>query len=78
MEFEIHLTRVQDVLDFVALATSKSYPIRVGNVHHWVNGKSFMEMLCLDFQFPVTAKADCSQEEFHALLQEADRFLLKR
>ncbi len=78
MEFEIRLTSVQDVLDFVAIATSKPYAISVGNAHHWVNGKSFMEMLCLDFQFPVTAKAQCSQEEGSKLLQEADRFLMKR
>ena len=52
-EFDIRLTSVQDVLDFVSLATSRGFPIKVGNSHHQVNGKSFMEMFCLNFHFPL-------------------------
>ena len=77
MEFEIRLGSVQEVLDFVTLATSRSFPITVGNTRHRVNGKSFMEMFCLDFSYPVTARAECSQEEFEAFRRDADRFAAK-
>ena len=77
MEFEIQLTSVQDVLDFVTLATSRSFPITVGNTRHRVNGKSFMEMFCLDFSFPVTARAECTRQEYDCFRQEADRFAVK-
>ena len=77
MEFEINLTSVKDVQEFVALATSRPFPITVGNARHRVNGKSFMEMFCLDFSFPLTARLECSQEEFEAFHREADRFHVK-
>lgn len=74
MEMELHLGSVQDVLDFVALATSRPFPITVGNARHCVNGKSFMELLCLDFSRPVTARMECSEQEFEAFRQDARRF----
>ena len=74
MEFQVRLTCVQDVLDFVTLSTSRPFSITVGNHHHWVDGKSFMEMFCLDFSTPITARLDCSPEEFLSFRQEAARF----
>ncbi len=74
MEFEIQLTSVKDVQEFVALATSKPFPVTVGNTRHRVNGKSFMEMFCLDFSFPLTARAECSQEDFDSFRKDAARF----
>ena len=74
MEFQVRLTCVQDVLDFVTLATSRPFPITVGDRHHRVDGKNFMEMFCLDFSAPITARLDCSQEEFQRFRQEAARF----
>ena len=74
MEFQVRLTCVQDVLDFVTLATSRPFPITVGDRRHRVNGKSFMEMFCLDFSTPITARLDCSPEEFLSFRQEAARF----
>ena len=74
MEFQVRLTCVQDVLDFVALATARPFPITVGDRHHRVDGKSFMEMFCLDFSAPITARLDCSPEEFLSFRQEAARF----
>ena len=76
-EFDIRLTSVQDVLDFVSLATPRAFPIKVGNSHHQVNGKSFMEMFCLNFHFPLTAMLECTEEEFLQFRQDADRFAAK-
>ena len=74
-EFEIRLTSVQDVRDFVALATTRIFTVLVGNDQHRVNGKSFMEMFCLDFTRPLVAAAQCSEEEFLAFRQDVQRFL---
>ena len=77
MEFQVRLTCVQDVLDFVALATSRAFPISVGDRHHRVDAKSFMEMFCLDFSTPITARMDCTREEFEAFRADAARFEVK-
>ena len=77
MEFQVRLTCVQDVLDFVTLATARPFPISVGNRRHRVNGKSFMEMFCLDFSTPITARMDCTREEFEAFRADAARFEVK-
>ena len=77
MEFEIQLTSVQDVQEFVALATAQPFTVNVGNIRHWVNGKSFMEMFCLDFSFPLTARLECTPEEFEEFRKAAHRFAVK-
>jgi len=78
MEFQIRLSSVKDVQDFVSLATSRTFPIAVGSSHHWVNGKSFMEMFCLDLRLPVQVRLeDCSREDFESFLRDAQPFLPK-
>ena len=77
MEFEIQLTSVQDVQDFVALATAQPYAVSVGNIRHWVNGKSFMEMFCLDLTFPLTVRTECSPQEYEGFRNAAHRFAVK-
>ena len=76
-EFEIRLRSVQDVQDFVDLATTKPFTILVCDDFHQVNGKSFMEMFCLNFHFPLTAMLECTEEEFLQFRQDADRFAAK-
>nr|MBQ8244592.1 hypothetical protein [Oscillospiraceae bacterium] len=76
-EFEIRLHSVQDVQDFVALATTRSFPVLVSDDHHRVNGKSFMEMFCLNLASRLEVLSDCSEWEFQQFLNEADRFLSK-
>ena len=76
-EIEIRLCSVQDVQEFVALATTQPFPVQVGNTGHKVNAKSFMEMFCLDFTRPMTAAADCCQAEFDCFCQAADRFRVR-
>ena len=75
-ELQIQLRSVQDVLAFVALATSRAFSIRVGNTAHQVNGKSFMEMFCLNLREPLVASFQCSDEEYEKFHQDAARFLV--
>ena len=74
-EFEIRIQSVQDVLSFVDLATSRPFPVMVGNENHRVNGKSFMEMFCLNFSRPLMASMDCSEEEFQQFRRDAESLL---
>ena len=74
-EFEIRIKSVRDVLTFVNLATSRPFPIRVGNEYHQVNGKSFMEMFCLNFSRPLKVTMECSEEEFQQFLLAAQALL---
>ena len=75
-ELHIQLRSVQDVLAFVALATSRTFSIRVGNTVHQVNGKSFMEMFCLNLREPLVASFQCSDEEYQKFCLDANRFLV--
>ena len=76
-EFEIRIRSVQDILTFVDLSTSRPFPVLVGNEHHQVNGKSFMEMFCLNFNRPLKATMECSEEEFRQFLRDAETLLVK-
>ncbi len=76
-DFEIRLRSVQQVLSFVSLATSRSFPVYVSGKHHRVNGKSFMEMFSLNLRRPVTVSLQCTQEEYDAFLQDAEPYLDK-
>ena len=75
-EFMIHLGSVQDVQDFVAMATSRPYLISVRDDHNKIMGSSFMEMFCLDFAKPLRVVAECSDAELEDLLRAADRCLV--
>lgn len=76
-EFQIQLHSVQDTLHFVALVTSRPFPVIVSTPQHQVNGKSFMEMFCLNLRLPLKVTVECSEEEFLQLLVDADRFVVK-
>ena len=67
-EFSIEFGSVQDVQRFVELATQQPFPITLGNAHHKVNGKSFMEIFSLNFDGPLTAWVDCSAEQFDSFV----------
>ena len=64
LEIEIRLCSVQDVQEFVALATAQPFPVMVGNDDHQVSGQCFMEMFCLDFTRPMFARAECTETAF--------------
>ena len=73
-EIAIRVHSVQDVQDFVSIATKFPCTVLVGDGHHRVNGKSFMEMFCLDLSQPLTVAVDCSEEEWECFRQEMSRF----
>ena len=75
-DFEIQLRSVQQVLQFVSLATSRDFPVYVTGKHHRVSGKSFMEMFSLNLCRPVTVSLQCTQEEYDAFLRDAEPFLV--
>ena len=76
-DFEIYLRSVQQVLNFVSLATSRNFPVFVSGKYHRVNGKSFMGMFSLNLRRPVTVSLQCTQEEYDAFLRDAEPFLVK-
>ena len=75
MEFEIQLRSVSDVQAFVALATAQPFPVTVADVRHCVNGKSFMEIFCLNVSRPLLVSANCTEEAFLRFRQAALPFL---
>lgn len=77
-EFEISLRSVQDVQEFVGLATTMAFAVQVSDHRHRVNGKSFMEMFCLDLTRPLTISLECGDSEFEQFYAAAERFLVKK
>ena len=75
-EFEIQLRSVQDVQEFVALATAQSFPVLAGTDRYKVSGKCFMEMFCLDFTRPMFAYAECTEAEFQKFRKAAEQFVV--
>ena len=76
-EFWIRLHSMEDVEEFVAIATSRVFPICVRDNQHKIRGGSFMEMFCLDFNQPLQVVAQCSEEELAALCNDARKFLVE-
>ena len=74
-EFEIRLGSVQDVQDFVALATTRSFLITVRDQYNKINAQSFMELFCLNFAQPLRVVADCTEADLESLMHDAERFL---
>ncbi len=74
-EFEIKLCSVQDVHDFVSLATSRPFTVLVSDGYRRVNGKSFMEMFSLNFTGRLLVESEGYDWEFDQFKNEAWRFL---
>ena len=74
-EFLIRLRSVQDVQDFVALATSRPFLINVRDEYNKINAQSFMELFCLNFSQPLRVVADCTEAELESLMCDAERSL---
>ena len=76
-EFWIRLRSMEDVEEFVAIATSRAYPICIRDSQHKIRGGSFMEMFCLDFNQPLRVVAQCSEDELKDLCEDARKFLVE-
>ena len=77
MAFRIQLRSVQDVEEFVSIATRRAFPVTVANDNNYrVNGKNFMEMFSLDVSQPLWVCPECDEEEYHLLKWDVGRFTL--
>ena len=76
-EFQVRLQSVQDVQEFVSLSTARGFSVIIRDANNKGNGKSFMEMFCLDLCGPLRVDADCSEEEFAAFCGDVERFLIR-
>lgn len=76
-EFQISFRSVQDVQDFVSIVTSCPYTVTLRDAKNKANGKSFMELFCLDFSRPLQLVAACGEAEGQALSLSIDQFLVK-
>ena len=77
LEFAIRLGSVQDVQDFVAIATTRPFTITVRDEHNKINADSFMELFCLNFAHPLRVVCDCCEAELESLRQDLARFAVK-
>ena len=76
LEFAIRLGSVQDVQDFVSVATTRPFSITVRDEHNKISADSFMELFCLNFSHPLRVVCNCSEAELEALKQDLTRFVV--
>ncbi len=70
----VHFSSLNDVREFVSLATLENYEIHVVDGDHTVNATSFMEMFTLDFSRPLSVRIEHGKESQFA--QAARKFLV--
>lgn len=70
----VHFSCVNDVREFVSLATVQGFPIFVEDGKQIVDAKSFMEMFTLDFSAPLQLRVD--EEHRESFCSAAEKFLL--
>ena len=76
LEFAVRLRSVQDVQDFVAIATTRPFSITVRDEHNKISADSFMELFCLNFTRPLRVVCDCNEADLISLQQELARFVV--
>lgn len=59
----IHFASLNDVKEFVGLATLQPYAVQVQDQERSVNAKSFMEMFTLDFSAPLSVTVSGDENE---------------
>lgn len=74
-EFIIRLGSVPDVENFVSISTSRDFRIQVSDGNQVVNGKSFMQMFCLDLSRHLSVTAECGEDQFSRLHEEINASL---
>lgn len=55
---------LNDVKEFVGLATLQPYPVQVSDGDRAVNAKSFMEMFSINFTAPLSVQVGEHEESF--------------
>ena len=74
-QFYIAFHSLQDVQDFVSLASGQKHRLIVGDDYYHVNATSFMGLITLDCRSRQRVSVHCSHEEFQDLLGIFQRFL---
>lgn len=74
-EFHVRFRSLKEVQDFVSFASTLPYKLLVGNDRFQVHATSFMALIALNCRKSQRVVVECSDEEFEALLQQAERFL---
>lgn len=74
-EFAIRLSTVEDVRNFVCVATVQPFEVFVGTERQTVSAKSFMGIFSLNLRETLRVCMECSEEEFMAFRGEASPFL---
>lgn len=75
--FDIMIHTVQEVREFVALASVQPFDITVGNESQSVNGKSLMGYFCLDPFRAMQVRMDCTEAQFQRFYTAAEPFRVK-
>lgn len=77
-EFQIILTSLDAVREFVDLSTKQPYPIRVIDGEKQTNGKSLIGFFSMDRAVPMrlTVRADNGQSDLDEYLQDIAKFLV--
>ena len=70
-EFNMDIRSLQQIREFVQLATVQPFEVVVGNQHQKINGKDLMGMYVLDYSRPIKVSVCCSEEEFYRFRQNA-------
>ena len=70
----VHFSSVQDVKEFVGLASLQSFPVLVEEGDRVVNANSFMEMCTLDFRKPLKVDIHDPENE-KSFAQSAKKFI---
>ena len=74
-EFMVQFRSLQDIQDFVALASSQTAQLYVGGDRFQVNATSFLGLFALNCRKKQRVSVDCSEEELEALKITFQRFL---
>ena len=72
--FEISLRSVVEVKNFVEIASVQPFDIMVGSDDYWVDGKSFMQIFCLNLSQAQRVQMECTDEEFQQFYDAAAKF----
>lgn len=78
MEFQVLLTSVADVKDFVDLSSGCPAEIDVLSGRYVVNGKSIMCLFSIDLSQPVTVVVHGDGEREQAFRAGAERFMVQK
>ena len=70
----VHFSCVNDVREFVSLATVQGFPIFVEDGKQIVDAKSFMEMFTLDFSVPLHLSVE--EEYAESFRHVAEKFIV--